>query len=229
MRSSISLAAAAAVVVAVAIAAPASADPAKASIFDAPPLATASYVARISPYFDASGPGFDVERGAFHCEALLRAVIAPHPDDAAIKAGQATCDLALALGLRAKLRTSSDSQIVVVARDGKRLGQRDDILAAARPIDTPAKALLAAWLDYQTTQYTWFDGKAFVGGPDNGRVTPVAGGFEVEVSDTDSKGCAKHAATYAINHYRRVVFVDAQGAVKEHSKTKVSDEQKSCK
>jgi hypothetical protein len=88
-----------------------------------------------------------------------------------------------------------------------------DVLAAARPIDTPAKALLAVWV---TDKYTlwWNDGKKSYGSDEDGRVRKVAGGFEVVGATLAYEGeCGANAI-----QYRHTLFVDPNGNVSEREK-----------
>ena len=200
------------------------------SIYDAPPLAHAKYVAKLALGYDANGPAyvFSIERGMYQCLALFSAVAGRYPDPGPIAAGQKTCDLSLAVGLRRAFHHTDNEQILVIGSDGTRYTERGDIQKPAVPVDTPAKALLVVWLDYASHSLAWWNGSAFVGGPEDGHVTKVDGGYEVETSEEDDSHCGKKTPTHTITQYQRIVLVTTAGELTETSKTKVHAAKQPC-
>lgn len=178
------------------------------SVFETPPLAQAKYVAIVGKQ-EGRGPppAIEIERGSFQCQELLRLLQdgtrceydAPAPCEAA----QRTCDLAVG-----KLLRDQTGFVLVVDGTGPRWRSGQELLAAALPVDTPAKALLAVWVtgtyDVAIT---------------NGRVRAVKGGFEVvgESSSTDGD-CGVSPPRVTVTNYRNVIFVDAKGSLRVRDK-----------
>ncbi len=160
----------------------------KVSIFDAPPLAGATYVATVAAGdFGNPGPHVAIERGSFRCGQLVEILDDRRGGDQGMETRVAEATKTCEPELARLLRTQAGFVLVI---DGK--GQRwlsaAEVLAAAAPIDTPSKALLAVWV---TGKYnpSWSDGDRGYGGPEGGLVRQVAGGHEViaSTSETDSR------------------------------------------
>jgi hypothetical protein len=94
-----------------------------------------------------------------------------------------------------------------------------DLIAAASPIDTPAKALLAAWAQ-DKYDLGWGDGKRYYGGVEDGRVRAVPGGFEVAGSTRLGRGCGTPGTIE--RRYRVTLFVDAKGTVTVRDRVEIS-------
>ena len=117
----------------------------KVSVFDAPPLAGARYVATSDPGdFGHPGPRVAVEHGSFECSQLVE-LLGRHDrsdqQDEWMANATKRCDLDLG-----KLLREPHGFVLIVDGSGPRWLTADQVLAAARPIDTPAKALLAVWV-----------------------------------------------------------------------------------
>ena len=227
-----------------AIAAPAPA--AKISIFDAPPLATASYLAFVEQNpnpLDGANPLFTFERGAFKCGPLMDLLYdsKAYPTTAELAVTTKTCELSLGLGLDDDFHQLAHEAILIVGADGKRYTTRSEVLAAALPIDTPAKALLAVWLSKKYAP-RWFrafgvDEKRqddrgwtlsqFRGGYEDGHVRAVAGGFEVE-SMLETSSCDSRRNDQTTTRMQVTLLVDAAGKLVEKKKTKGEVEHSQC-
>ena len=216
------------------------------SIFDAPPLATASYLAFVKADPDSYGgahPLFTFERGAFKCgplmDLLYRSQI--YPTAAELAAATKTCDLSLGLGLDQDLHEApADGAIVVIGPDGHRYTTRREVLAAALPIDTPAKALLAVTLSkYSPRWWRAFvvgepkqdeDGRRtsqFRGGYEDGHVRAVAGGFEV-ASMLETSTCNERTNSKTTTWMQVTLVVDATGKLVEKSRAKGEVDHSEC-
>lgn len=214
--------------------------PAKVSIFDAPPLAGATYAAAVATDPDPTGngePQFAFERGAYHCAPLLQLLhgMNDFPDGSDVAVATKACPIGLGLGMDHDLNDISSSAdhaaVAVVDKSGNRLATRADILKAASPIDSPAKALLAVWLDgrYGVTWYA--PGKPgepkFHGGVDDGHVRATAGGFEVDGVAIESS-CNRAKNDKTITQSRATLLVDAAGKVTLKSKVAVDTSHEMC-
>lgn len=199
------------------------------SIYDAPPLAGARYISRIVPTYDTAKPyRAVVERGAFHCLPLVSAMHGRFPEPAELAAGQKTCDLAVGVGIHLGLRNGSD---VVTVIDAKGTRFTDfELIRAMKPIDKPAKALVAVWLSHPHDMQ-WYDGAGVLrGGEAEGRVRAVGAGWEVEISETSFAGCMKQASQSGTTTRSRVILaVDAEGEVTEARKVPVATEARTCR
>jgi hypothetical protein len=189
----------------------------KVSVFDAPPLAGATYVATIEEGdFGNPGPNVAIEKGSFQCRRLVELLDrAPLSDDEARYAQEAekTCDRAIG-----KLLRQPDGFLFIVDGQGPRWLSAQQVLATAAPIDTPAKALLAVWVT-GTYELGWEDGKRFYGSHEAGIVRAVAGGFEVVASTSSTQShCGDAREKETVTNYRHVIFVDATGAIREREK-----------
>lgn len=225
-------------------AAAAHAEPAPVSVLDAPPLAGATYVVRVGvdpDPFGSRGAVIALERGTYHCGSLLEALhpAVGLPTAEILATASKTCDLALGLGLDEALYGAGgggdDRDAVVVVDDaGKRLTSADDVLHAALPIDTPAKALLAVWL---TRRYavTWYAAPAkgvktgaFHGGPEDGHVRQVADGFEVDGALVEAKCTSERKNEKTVTTSRVTLRVDAQGKIAVVKKVVVETAHEMC-
>jgi hypothetical protein len=190
----------------------------KVTIFDAPPLAGAKYVATIDQGdFGHPGPRVAIEHGSFECrqlvELLHRNSYNQAQDDELIESAQEKCDLAVA-----KLLREPHGFVFVVDGTGPRWLTAEQVLEAAAPIDTPAKALLAVWVR-GTYDLSWGDGKRYYGSPEDGLVRKVDGGYEVIGSTTTTDGdCGGSHARETVTSYRHTLFVDGKGEVRERGK-----------
>src|SRR5512139_1660626 len=118
----------------------------KVTIFDAPPLAGAQYVATIDAGdFGHPGPQVAIEHGSFECRRLVELLRDDRYRDSDheqyLAEAQQRCDINVARLLR-----DQQGFVFLVDGQGPRWLSAAAVLAAARPIDTPAKALLAVWL-----------------------------------------------------------------------------------
>lgn len=196
------------------------------SIFDAPPLANARYVATVEQGdFGHPGLRIDIEHGSFQCRQLLELLErSPRIDDregqpqpAVVTDATPACDVATARLLRER-----GGFVFVVDGDGPRWLTAEQVLARAKPIDTPAKALLVVWL---TGQYEigWYDGTHHYGDPEHGIVRAVPGGFEVAAgSSTTESNCGMSEPRQTVTSYRHTLFVAAGGQITDRAKV-VSD------
>src|SRR5262249_20335933 len=107
--------------------------------------------------------------------------------------------------------------VFVIDARGPRWLSAKDVLAAAGRIDTPAKALLAAWVKGHSLD--WYDGHHGYGGAENGLVRPVDGGYEVVAGDSKTDGdCGGKRPRETVTNYRLTLFVDATGAIQERDR-----------
>jgi len=192
-----------------------------ASIFDAPPLANATYVATWSQGDFGHHAEVALEHGSLKCHWLVELLVRdtyggpnqpPMPPDAT-----KTCDMETA-----KLLTKDQKLLFVIDAQGKRWMSADEVLKAASPIDTPAKAVLAVWL---TSKYDlgWFDGKREYGSLEGAHVQEIAGGFEVLAgASSEQSSCGGPEGKQTVTNYKLTLFVDAAGTVTEREK-KVSN------
>lgn len=185
----------------------------KVSIFDAAPLAGATYVATVdNGDFGHPGPRIVIEHGSFQCRQLVELL---HRDrgDGDLAGATQRCDLEVA-----KLLRGQRGFVFVVDGTGRRWLSTQEVLAAAGPIDSPAKALLAVWV---TGQYElgWGDGKHYYGSIEDGLVRQVAGGYEVVAgtSTTDSN-CGGRNPRQTVTNYRLTLFVDTTGTTTVRAK-----------
>jgi hypothetical protein len=196
------------------------------SIFNAPPLAGATYVATVEQGdFGRPGPHVGIERGTFQCRQLVELMQRnerieypqDQPEEPVVTEAKRTCDVATA-----KLLRQGGGFLFVVDGGGPRWLSAQQVLAAAQPIDTPAKALLAVWAA-GTYDIGWGDGGHYYGDPEHGIVRAVPGGFEViaSTSVTDSQ-CGGAKAREVVTNYRHTLFVDGAGQIHEREKI-VSD------
>jgi hypothetical protein len=182
------------------------------SIYDAPPFAGATYIATVRhEYPDYPGPPrlHVTERGGFTCGDLVR-LLAHTNDEHELVSAARGCDLEVARLLR-------EGSGFVFVSDGasSRWLSREDVIAAATPIDTPAKALLVAWATGYPLE--WTDGERTHGGIENGIVRAVANGYEVEVGARTSEclGNERERITY----HRVTLLVDVAGKLAERDRT----------
>lgn len=186
----------------------------KVTIFDAPPLKGATYVATVDGGdFGHPGPHVAIEHGAFQCRILVDLLRREQENQDPIAAQTKTCDLETARLLR-----QQGGFVFIIDGKGKRWLSAPDVLAAAQPIDTPAKALLAVWVT-GTFDLSWGNGKRYYGGIEDGLVRAVKGGFEVigSTSETDSD-CGGSHPRQRVTNYRHTLFVDDKGAIREREK-----------
>lgn len=162
------------------------------SVFDAPPLAGASYVATVDQGdFGHPGPYVSFERGSRSCKQLDTPQCAP-------------------------LRSIGG----VIFVDDRWLSAAD-VIAKAVPIDSPQKALLVAWVSGFHGVWTidWTDGKASYGSVDDGHVRAVGGGYEVAVgTSTYDQECGGNESRETVTNHRVIVFVDRAGNVRERER-----------
>lgn len=190
----------------------------KVSVLDVPLFAGASYIARVEQG-DFGSPGLQVQalKGTLRCEpsvALLgRRVPVTDPD---VVAAAKTCPPEIAAALAAQ-----GGFLFVVDGSGPRWLTQEQVRAAIAPIDTPAKAALAAWV---AGHYLgWSDGDREYGGLEDAHVRAVGGGYEVATgAHSSTNTCGTENARETIIGYRVVVFVAASGAVRERERTEVS-------
>ena len=190
----------------------------KVSVFDAPPLAGATYVAIVEHGdFGHPGPHVRIEKGSFECsplgEMMQQSRNGYESDDDVLALAKKKCDPAIATLLR-----EGAGFVFVVDGSGPRWLSAEQVLAAALPIDSPAKALLAVWVNGKY-ELTWSTKVTYHGGPEDGRVRQVSGGYEVAggTSVTDSD-CGGAESRQTVTNYRHTLVVDAKGAVSERSK-----------
>jgi hypothetical protein len=190
------------------------------SVFDAPPLANARYVATVEAGdFGHPGPRIGIEHGSFQCrqlvELLQRDQVEPQDGTEAPYVAEAkrTCDVATAKPLRA-----GGGFLFVVDDQGPHWLTAEQVLAKAAPIDTSAKALLAVWLS-GTYEIGWYDGTRSYGDLEHGIVRTVPGGFEVlaSTSTTDSD-CGGTHPRETVTNYRHTLFVASAGQITERNK-----------
>jgi hypothetical protein len=196
--------------------------PTKVSIFDAPPLASADYVATMQVH-RASGLEIGLEHGRFRCRPLVtmleraREFAPSYAEDGSTRLPREilehtrTCDLAVGRRLRDR-----EGSVFVWNEQGPRWYSAEDLIAAARPIDTAAKALLVVWA-LGAYQPGWDNKRRRYGTLEDGLVRAVDGGFEVVGSSTVNNCGASSGGEATV--YRHVLFVDAKGAVVERGKT----------
>jgi hypothetical protein len=186
----------------------------KVSIFDAPPLSGATYVATVEQGdFGHPGPRVGLEHGSFQCRVLVNLLGREQDNQDQIAAQARSCDVETARLLRER-----QGFVFVIDGAGKRWLSAQDVLAAAQPIDTPAKALLAVWLK-GTYELSWGNGKRYYGGPEDGLVRAAKGGFEVigSTSVTDSD-CGGRRPRQTVTNYRHTLFIDSSGTIREREK-----------
>ncbi|MFN0246366.1 MAG: hypothetical protein ACKV2T_05630 [Kofleriaceae bacterium] len=124
-----------------------------------------------------------------------------------------TCDLDVARRLRER------AGFVLVVDDGTaRWYSKVELIAAASPIDTPAKALLVVWAQ-KTYDPGWGNRGRHYGTIEDGIVRAVPGGFEVVGSSSKTESDCGASSREEVTVFRHVLFVDARGAVVERSKT----------
>lgn len=182
------------------------------SVFDAPPLAGARYLAQVSPGdFGNPGPLLALERGSHKCGARLATVNGRGVDQLDANAA-ASCDADTVAAL-AKM-----GGFLFLADDrGQRWYSGPELVQAAAPIDTPAKAALVAWAN--GFALAWYDGKQDHGDLEHAIVRTVDGGFEVAAGATRNVNhCGgPHAGERVINE-RLTLFVDRAGAIVERER-----------
>ena len=192
----------------------------KVSIYDAPPLAGARYVAIVSEGdFGHPGPQVGMEHGAYNCRYLVEQLDQNRGRSEEemelqqqAKLGDKSCDMQVA---RALLQRSGD--VFVVDAAGPRWLSAQQIVQAAAPIDTPAKALLVVWLTNHDV--TWGDNGHYYGSAEDGLVRRVSGGFEVVIGSSKSDAdCGGSRGRETVTQYRHVMFVDERGVVREREK-----------
>jgi hypothetical protein len=189
-------------------------DPPRVSMWDVPLLATAKYVARAGRGMEGDYVAY--ERGAPSCKDAIGGA------DASTPCGQVHTAL-----------DSDDEVLVVVDAKGAVLSTRAAIVAAAQPIDTPAKAVLAVWaspyhfLAPGTYQPQWLDSE--VAG--TATVRAVKDGFEVaavRVAHGDCQYKAKDGPSRTVSSWRVALRVDATGKLKETSSMKLPNDTEYC-
>jgi len=191
------------------------------TVFDAPPLAGAAYVAHTDPGdFGNPGPQLSVEHGRYKCAELVRMVDHLHgardPDrpDPALAHAKETCDPEVAELLR-----NATGFLLVVDGTTRRWLSADDVIKAALPVDTPAKALLVVWAKGGYS-LGWYDGTREYGSLEDGRVRAVDGGFEVAAGTTDeSRKCGGRDESGSVTNLRVTLFVARGGTVTERART----------
>lgn len=190
----------------------------KVSIFDAPPLAGATYVAMVEEG-DRGNPGrhVTIEKGSFQCRNLveLLGLDAQQRENQAdyVALAKKTCDPAIAMLLR-----DGSGFVFVIDGSGPRWLSAQQVLAAAVPIDTPAKALLAVWLNAKY-DLSWGTKGRYYGSHEDGLVRQASGGYEVvgSTSDTDTD-CGGARPRQTVTNYRHTLFVDVRGDVRDRGK-----------
>lgn len=192
------------------------------SVFDAPPLASARYVATVEAGdFGHPGPRIGIEHGSFQCRQLVemlrdQRIADPQeqPEEPYVADAKRTCDIATATLLRQRA-----GFVFVVDGDGAAHWlTAEQVLARAAPIDAPAKALLAVWVT-GTYEIGWFDGARSYGDLEHGIVRAVPGGFEVAAStSTTDSDCGGSHPRETVTDYRHTLFVAAGGQITERAK-----------
>lgn len=208
-----------------------------ASLWEVPLLANAKYVARASVVSD--GDYVSYERGGLSCrdaESLWAYSSDAPPDPAQLAASQKQCPGDLGKQFRLAVQ-DQQSALFVVDHAGKVLATRAELVAAALPIDTPAKAILAVWAapyHFQapgTYQPEWLDGESDGARPGAAKVRAVKDGFEVtaiRLAHGDCVPTAKEGPMRSLTRWRVVVHVDAHGALKEQRATKLPASSEFC-
>lgn len=189
--------------------------PAKLSVFDAPPLAGATYLATIAQGdFGHPGPSIAMEQGSFKCSQLVELLgMGSSAEARYLTEAQRSCELELA-----KLLREPAGFVFVIHGAERRWLTAAEIVRAAVPIDSPAKALLVAWVG--GAQVNWSDRDHGYGGPLNGLVRQVAGGYEVAAgASSQVSNCGATNARETVTNYRLTLFVDPQGTVTERART----------
>ena len=192
-----------------------------ASMFDAPPLANATYVATWSKGDFGHQAEVALEHGSLKCRWLVELL---HRDEYTVPdpskyppAATQTCDMETA-----KLLSKEPKLLFVIDGNGKRWMSAEEVLKAASPIDTPAKAVLAVWI---TSKYDlgWYDGKREYGSLEAAHVQEIAGGFEVTAgASSEQSSCGGPEGKQTVTNYKLTLFVDPAGNVTEREK-KVSN------
>ncbi|MBL0219138.1 MAG: ferritin-like domain-containing protein [Myxococcales bacterium] len=189
--------------------------PTKLSVFDAPPLAGATYLATIDPGdFGHPGPSIAIEHGSFKCSQLVALLgMGSSADVKYLAEAQRSCELDVAKFLR-----EPTGFVFVIRGAERRWLTAAEIVRAAAPIDSPAKALLVAWVG--GAQLSWGDSGHSYGGPLDGHVRQVAGGYEVAAgARSEVSNCGAANARETVTNYRLTLFVDLRGAVTERART----------
>lgn len=183
------------------------------SIYDAPPLASASYVATVAGG-DFGQPWAKVasEHGDRRCAELVDLLGRDlrEPDPGVVERASATCDPATARALHEPAGVA-----YVVTPAGATWMTADQVTAAALPIDTPAKAALVVWTR-GAYSLSWSDGKTSYGTIDDARVrpSPDGHGFEVAAGTTEETGdCGGEHPRQTVTSYRLVLHVDERGRI----------------
>lgn len=181
----------------------------QASILRAPPLVDHRYAAIVVPGDrEGLGPMIVMERGELKCAPLVQAIAMSQNPSAAISKPSDTCTPEIA-----KLIGENKGVVFIVDQSGPRWLSREEVIAAAVPIDTPSKALLAVWAE-QRYSADWTDGAHVYGTWESGVVRAADGGFEV-VAGTDERkaNCGGTKPSETVTYHRVVLRVDVDGRV----------------
>lgn len=189
---------------------------AKVSVFDAPPLADATYVATIGRRdFGHPGPRIAIERGRFQCRRLVE--LLGRGFDSGMESYRAEAEKTCPPDLAELLREDAGF-VLVVDGQGPRWLSPQEVIAAASPIDTPAKALLVVWVS-GTYTIGWSDAQGAYGTLEDGLVKQVAGGYEVIASTSERDAeCGGARARETVTLYRHTLFVDTAGTITDRGK-----------